>query len=205
MNIEMKDLILVLLGLIAGLMHRKAFNKYYEQVILGISHPPKATWLLWVFLSTLNWFSFFVSGHDWRLAILPAISTIYLVKVFYLFVRKNKLSKLNFRDNIVLALSVIALLIWFWYRFNRVGAIYTNCILQVSIAISFWPYFERYLHRYEDEKGPLPWFIFSGAYLLQLAAVLIEWKGYYMLPYPINCFFLHSIVGLLSFKKKGDF
>lgn len=199
MNIWVKNLIVVILGVTAGLMHRKAFNMYYEQVIRGISHPPKATWLLWIFLSTLNWLSFFVSTEkDWFLVILPAISTIYLFKIFYSFVRKNKLSRLNFWDNIALIVSIIAVIVWAWYGFNRIGAIYSNCILQFSIFISFCPYFERYLKGCEEEKGPLPWFIFSGAYFLQLAAVLIKWKGYHLLPYPINCFFLHLFVGLLG-------
>jgi hypothetical protein len=200
MNIEAKDLILVVLGIIGGSMHIKAFCQYHRQTILGISHPPKATFWLWIFISGLNWFSYFVSGDDWRLAILPAMSTVSLFVVFFLFVCKNKLSGLEFWDNIALVLSTIALITWSWCRFNRIGAIYTNCILQFSVIASFVPFYSRLLKGGEEERGPWPWFIFSGAYIFQLAAVLIEWKGFYMLPYPINCFFLHLIVGLLALK-----
>jgi len=198
--IETKDLILIFLGAIAGLMHAIAFYKYHKQVILGISHPPRATWLLWVFVSTLNFFSYFVLGENWRLAILPGISTGACVLVFILFVRKNKLSKLRSWDNIVLVLGIIALLVWSWYRFNKMGAIYTNCILQLSVIASFIPIYSRFFQGREEERGPLPWFIFSGAYILQLIVVFVEWEGVYMVFYPINCFFLHLIVGILALK-----
>jgi len=195
-----KDLIVIVLGLIAALMHLIAFYKYHEQTILGISHPPKATFLLWIFISTANLFTYLVMGDNWRLIILSTVSTTAVIVVFILFVRKNKLSVLDSWDLVALFLGIVALAVWSWYRLNRFGATFANLILQVSIIFSFIPLFRRFSDPEEKERGPLPWFIFSGAYVLQLVAVLIEKERYYMLFYPINCLVLHLIVGLLSLK-----
>ncbi len=196
----------VILGVTAGLMHVVAFYRYNKQAVLGISCPRKATWLLWVFISSSNCVSYFIMGEHWPLAILPTVSTIACILVFFRCLFRGNFSKLDFWDDIALVLGIIALLVWWRYRFTRTGAIYANLILQPSIAISFIPTYRGLWKNPENEQNPLPWFIFSAAYIFHLIAVFLEWKGAYMLFYPINCFLLHFVVGIWSLRKpKGGF
>jgi len=183
-------------------MHIVAFIIYHKQMLRGTSRPNRATWTLWVFISTLNCISYIVMSKDIVKGFLPIASTIGCIVVFVVSLFKGKLSKLNIRDEIVLVLGFVSLFVWWGYR----SATYANLLLQVCIVISFIPTFWGVWVNATNEKT-LPWFIWASAYILTITVVFLRWQGQYQdLAYPINCLVLHTGVGILALRKpKGGF
>lgn len=186
----------VILGVIAGLIHIVAFLTYHKQMLLGTSRPNRATWTLWVFISTLNCLSYIAMSRDVIKGLLPIASTIACIVVFVVSLFKGKLSKLNVGDQIALMLGFVSIFVWWAYR----SATYANLLLQVCIVISFIPTLRGIWESPSNEKA-LPWFIWASAYILTIIVVFLRWQGQYQdLVYPINCFLLHSLVGFLSLR-----
>jgi len=188
----------VILGIIAGLTHIIAFLIYNKQMLQGLSRPNRATWMLWVFISTLNCASYIVMSRDIVKGFLPIASTIACIAVFVVSLFKGKLSKLNLGDEVALVIGCFSIFIWWGYH----SATYANLLLQVCIFISFIPTYRGVWRDVATEKA-LPWFIWSSAYILTITVVFLRWQDQYQdLVYPINCLLLHAGVGILAFRRK---
>lgn len=192
----------VILGIVAGLIHIVAFAIYHRQMLLGTSRPNRATWTLWVFISTLNCISYIAMSRDVIKGLLPIASTIACIVVFVVSLFKGKLSKLNLGDQVALMLGFVSIFVWWGYR----SATYANLLLQVCIVISFIPTIHGVWEDPKNEKA-LPWFIWSSAYILTIIVVFLRWQGQYQdFVYPINCLLVHGGVGILTLREpKGGF
>lgn len=191
MNVE------VILGIIAGLMHVVAFVIYYIQTLRKISNPNGATWSLWFVISLLNCISFIKMSKNLLVGFLPMTSTFSCMVVAGIFFCKGKLSKLDFWDNIALAIGIMSVFVWQYYN----SPIYGNLFLQLCIIISFIPTYRGVIKDRDNEKKSLVWFIWASAYILQIVIVFLGWETWYQLVYPVNCLILYSGVGMLSLKK----
>lgn len=186
-----------ILGVMAGLIHVVAFALYHRQMLLGTSRPNRATWTLWVFISTLNCISYIAMSRDIVKGLLPIASTSACIVVFIASLFKGRLSRLNLGDYVNLVLGFISLFVWWAYR----SATYANLLLQVCIFISFVPTYKGVWQDSSNEKS-LPWFVWSSAYILNIIIIFLRWKGQYQdFVYPVNCFLLHFGVGILSLRK----
>jgi hypothetical protein len=184
----------VSLSVVAGLLHILAFALYNKQMLQGTSQPNAATWTLWTFLTVLNVSSYAVMSDDWVKTILPLASSIACIFTFFFSLFKGKLSKIDPWDGLALGIGVISGLVWLYFK----SATYANLILQASIAVSFVPTYRGVWKSPLKEKA-LPWYIWSFAYILSIAVIMLRWKGQYQdLVYPINCLMLHAVVGLLA-------
>jgi len=192
----------VILGVIAAVMHVVAFVTHAWQTRKGTSSPNPATWILWSFISMLNCVSFITMREHWAVGLLPLVSSVSCIVVFLFYLLGNEFSKLKFGESVALALGIVAVWVWWHYR----SAVYANLVLQPAIVISFLPTLNEVWKDSSKEKC-LPWFIWSFAYIFILVAIFLEWENKPLqLVYPINCLFLHGIVGMLSLTKpKGDF
>jgi len=187
----------VVLGSVAGLTHIVAFGIYNLQMFRGQSIPNSSTWTLWTFLSTLNCLTYLSASGDWVKALLPIASSLACIATFFIALKKGKLSKLDQVEKILLGLGILSAVVWFALH----SAAKANLILQVCIVISFIATF-RSVWRKPDSEKALPWFIWSSAYVLSITVVIWRWQSQWIdLAYPVNCLFLHAIVGLLAFRR----
>lgn len=192
----------VILGVIAGLMHVVAFVLYYKQTLRKDSNPNGATWSLWFVVSLLNCISFIKMSKNLLVGFLPMASTFSCMVLAGIFFCKDKLSKLDFCDNIALAIGIMSVFVWQYYD----SPIYGNLLLQPCIVISFIPTYRGVIKDRDTEKKSLVWFIWSSAYILQIFIVFFKWETWYQLVYPVNCLLLYLGVGMLTLKKsKGGF
>jgi len=189
------------LAVFAGMLHFSTFVLYNRQVIQGRSKPNTATWFLWVFLAVMNTSSYQVMSGDWIKTIIPIASTVACCFTFLFALIQGKLSRLNFWDSAAVVIGLASGLVWWLFQ----SAFFANMALQVVIAVSFVPTIRSVVTNPDNEKGCLPWFIWSSVYLIGLFVVLLRWQGQYEdLVYPINLMVLHGTVGVLSIKgKKG--
>lgn len=179
-------------------MHVTAFALYNKQMIQGTSRPNTATWTLWAFLTFLNFGSYKVMSGNWVKSILPLASSIACLLTFLFAIAKGKLSRLNIWDVFALGIGFLSGCAWWWYQ----SATYANLIMQGSILVSFVPTMRGVRKNPKNEKA-LPWFIWSSAYILSIAVVLLRWQGQFQdLAYPINCLVLHAAVGVLAKRSK---
>lgn len=184
------------IGVIAGILHIIAFGIYNKQMLNGESKPNTSTWTLWVYLTVLNCTSYFFMTMDWAKSFLPIASSAACILTFFIALSKGKMSNIDLYDRAALGIGIIAGFAWWIFR----SASYGNVILQASVFISFIPTYRGVYKDSSVEKG-LPWYIWTLAYILSISVVIMRWKGQYQdLVYPVNCFFLHFGVALLSHK-----
>ena len=187
----------VWLGIIAGIMHVAAFLLYNKQMLAGQSKPNTTTWTTWVFLSSMNCITYLDMSKDVVKTLLPIFSALACIGTFVFSLLRGKLSKLNFWEYIALATGLFSTFMWYLYHNSTIG----NLLLQIPIIISFLPTYSG-IWKADTEKS-LPWFVWSGAYILVIITIILRWRGQYQdFAYPVNCLILHGGVGILSLRKK---
>lgn len=184
----------LLLSIIATVLQLVGFAIYNRQIITKTSKPNASTWILWVYLTVLNFTSYMVMSDDLVKSILPIASSVACILTFCFAWYKGSFSRLNFWDKIVLSIGLIAGAVWWYYQ----SATYANIIVQIALIVSFIPTIRGVMLDAKNEKA-LPWWIWTLAYSLQTITVFFRWQGQFQdLIYPINCLILHGIIGFLS-------
>jgi hypothetical protein len=119
------------------------------------------------------------------------VSSAFCVLTFFVAIAKGgKLSKLNKFDAAALVIGVIAAFTWFFLK----SAAYANLILQAGVLLGFVPTW-----RTAKSERPLPWFIWTAAYVLGVIVVAMRWTGHWgELVYPGMCIFAHLEVGIIA-------
>lgn len=191
------DAITIPLGCLSGAMHILAFWRYYRQMLLGTSRPKAASWLLWPLLTTINCVLYLLSTGDWVKSILPIASTVASLVIVGVALKRKHLDSPRLWELIVMMAAMDVAILYYAFRSETIA----NLLLQGCIAISFIPTIIGVAANPKSER-PLPWFVWAAGYLLTLAVVLIRWNNQLSdLIYPINCFALHAIVGVLTYRR----
>jgi len=181
------------LGLLAGLLHLSAYALYNRQMLAGASRPNTTTWVLWTFLAGLNAASYLVMSEDWAKAATPVAGALACAVTLALAAGKGKLARLTRFDWVILGIGAGAGLVW-WGSRDAAGA---NLLLQVAFLISNIPTFRGVWNDPLTEK-PMAWFGFALAYLLNLAVVVLRWRGHPLdLAYPLCSLLADGGVGAL--------
>jgi len=74
---------------------------------------------------------------------------------------------------------------------------YTNLLFQIDVILSFIPIIRGTWKNPRCERA-LPWFVWSCAYVLFGATVLMRYEKWWDLMYPINYLALHLTVGFIA-------
>jgi hypothetical protein len=191
------DTYVLIMAIIAGAMHVIAFAIYNWQMLKGKSTPNTVTWTLWVFLTVMNVFSYLDMSGNLVKSILPVASSAACVATFLFVLSKKKFEKFeDWEDYAALVTGLIAGFVWWYFHSSE----YANYVLQIAITISFYPTIKGVKRNPKKEKG-LPWYIWSGGYVFMIVAVCFNWNGQYKeLVYPVNCLWLHAVVGILTLR-----
>lgn len=188
-----------ILGVIAGSLQTVGYFLYILQMLKGTSKPNIVSWTLWFFMIILNAASYFQMSNDWVKSILPIISSImmliiYAVLVFKIGVRFNRLNK---TESGVLFIGLLACIGWWLLKSAATG----NLLFQFSFFISFLPTITGVWKDSTSEKANA-WILFAAAYFSGILVVLSRWQGQILdIVFPLNAFFLHSVVAILSLRK----
>ncbi|MDD5437848.1 MAG: hypothetical protein PHC70_01750 [Patescibacteria group bacterium] len=187
----------IALGSLSGGMHILAFWLYYRQMLLGTSRPKAASWLLWPLLTTLNCVLYLLSTGDWIKSILPIASTAASLVIVTVALKRKHLDWPKLWELIIMMAAVNVAILYLIFKSEMTSSL----LMQACIVISFVPTIVGVAIQPRSER-PTPWFIWASAYVLTLMVVLLRWRGQPSdLVYPTNCFILHAIVGLLTFRK----
>jgi hypothetical protein len=181
----------LVLTLVTSLVQIIGFVIYDWQAFRKMSKPNVASWALWAGITILNFTSYRSMSGDWMKSLLPTVSSAFCVLTFVVAVAKGgRISKLSKFDAAALAIGTIATLTWFFLK----SATYANLILQAAVIIGFVPTW-----RTAKAERPLPWFIWTSAYVLGVTVVVVRWTGHWQdLAYPGLCVFGHLGVALLA-------
>jgi hypothetical protein len=183
----------VLLGLLAGAISLLAFALYNKDVLAGRTQPNTVAWALFAFLVILNSSSYLAMSGDWVKSLLPLANAMACILTFLLGLAFGKFKGLTGRNKVALSIGVVAALGWWLFR----SATFANLLLQATIIIAFIPLIEGVWRNPSIEK-PLPWWLWSIAFTLNIGVVLMRWNGQWQdLGYPINVFVLHTLVAIL--------
>lgn len=190
-----------LLAGIAAAMHIIAFLVYNRQLLAGKNTPNISTWAIWAFLSLLNVASYQAMSGDWVKSLLPIISSLMCVATFLASLFKGRFVRIDRYDLAALALGFLAALAWWQFK----SAAFANLIAQACIAIGFVPTFRSVWESPKNEK-PSAWFLWSFAYVIGTAVVLMRWNNQYQdIIYYVDCVILHFIVAIMALRKEGEF
>ncbi len=188
------DLIRIVLGIAAAVVHGTAFCLYVRQMKTNLSHPNIATFGISMFLMLLNALTFREVSHGW-------VATLQLFTGFggcalilaYAMVR-GKFSKPGPAEAWAFVLGVAASILWYRYR-QATGA---NMIVLAALTIALSP---TWLATYRNPFVDIPrsWFLWSTAYGITAINVLISPdSGWIALVNPIVSVIAHGLVGILS-------
>jgi uncharacterized membrane protein YadS len=193
------------LAIIASLIHISAFIVYNKDIFQGKNRPSPVSWFLWAFITVLNFTSYKVMNNDWIVAILPTVSSAMCIFTFAFLIfsalrLKRKIQKPDKGDIVVLLIGIVAIVVWQIFK----SAIYANLIVQGCFTFSCIPTIRSAWRNPRNEK-PLPWFMWTCAFLVGLAAVILRWNQlFFSLIYPINAAVCHFGIAILALRKKAQ-
>lgn len=188
-----------LISVIASIFNLLSGGTYFLQVLKNESVPNPSTWLIWVVVTAMNTFSYFLvsEGNLW-VSLASIVLAIEIFLIFVLSLLKGKFSRLNTIDIISLAFALIIGVFW------KISGnfLISNICLQILFAISFYPTIHGLLTKRAQEK-PIPWFFAVGSYSLQIINVLLNPVTLFALVFPIVNLLGNGIVGVIALKQKS--
>jgi hypothetical protein len=184
----------VLLGFAAGATHLIAYWVYIRTSSEKIN---TGSWTLWVLGGIVELSSYFFLTHDATKNILPIACAMGAVVTYgYAHVRKQ-FEPLTSEDKFFIGIDVGITLFWFLSS----SALAANLLYVGSSILSFIPMLLG-LARNKEQEQPLPWLIWSIAYLLFTVSVAMRLNRPEELVYPISCLVLHISVFVIAFMKQ---
>lgn len=184
-----------LISIIAGLFNLAAGTFYLRQVIKNESTPNPTTWVIWVMVTIINAATYFsvVKDNPW-IALASGVTALMVFLIFITSLFKGKFTKLNYVDIASLILAVVVGV--FWQVSGN--AIISNIFLQIVFIISFYPTIHSLIVGVAKEK-PLPWFLGSCSYILQILNILLNPITLWALVFPITQLIGQGAIALLSY------
>lgn len=199
-----------LFGTAALFVHLIAYTIYARDIFRSAIRPNLISWLMWLFGGLVEFFTYnAIQNAHWSTSALPlacviGISVICVV-TFIAQMRSNKTSTgLVFLppervDYFMVVFDATALLAWT----IGIGAAIANFFAVGTSIITFIPIWRTTLQDPTGEK-PLPWMLWSLAYVLMFLAVIFsEGAGNAELYfYPVYYFLLHVVMVVLCLRRR---
>ena len=186
-----------LISITASLFTLGSGASYLRQVIKDESTPNPTSWIIWVVITVINTATYFsVVGNNFWLALASGGTALTVLMIFITASFRGKFTKLNRIDLISLILTVAIGVFW------RVSgnAIISNICLQIIFIISFYPTVHGLMVGNAREK-PLPWFLASYSYILQILNVLLSTVTIWALVFPAVQLIGQGSIALLVYRQ----
>ncbi len=186
--------IIHVLGLAAGFLNVFGFWFYNREVFVGKTCPPAASWFLWSIVTVVNLGSYHAMKVDWAIITTMVSDTTMCVATFAFFLIKGKFGKLSKEDCGVVALCLVAIVLW-----KSVSAQEGNLMAQVPMVLSFLPIL-RDTKSGKTIENPWAWVIFTVSFLMTFTVVCCTWTHRMDFVYPIVAITMHGFQTYYSFR-----
>lgn len=182
------------LGIVAGIMQIVAYLDYNKSIREGRSKPNGSTWAIWAFIAVVSASTYVAIVGDWAKSVLVAVNTLLCIGTFVLALCLGRFHRPSAWDLAAFAIGIASTAVWFFLK----SATNANLILQGAIIVGFVPTINS-VARHPEREHARPWFVWTFAYILLIAVVLLRWEGRWeALAYPLNCIVFHTAVGILA-------
>ena len=185
------------ISVVAGVAQLIGYFLYNRAIFSKDIVPNSSSWFLWSVGSSIATVSYCTISEDWVKNILPLTCSVACVGTFIFSLCTGNFSRPDKWDILVIILDVLVVIFWMTTEMENVA----NLLLQIDIALSFWPMIRETYHHPENERKA-PWIVWDFAYLFMLIVVLMRYEKWWDLLYPINLFFLCLLVTALICRGK---
>lgn len=187
-----------ILALISASLNLIATGIYLTQIIKNRSTPNPSSWAIWIIVNIINLATYFiiVDKSIW-VALASGTSTAVASLIFLLSLIKGKFTKLNRVD--IVSLVFVVGIVFFWKTSSN--AIISNIALQIIFVVAFLPTINGLLIKIARER-PIPWFLGSVAYMLQVIIILLNPVTLWALIFPTIQIIGQGTIALLAYKQK---
>lgn len=185
----------VVLGVVAALVQLAGYAIYVQKI--RTSRPNTASWLIWVYGSGLEAVSYVVMSRDWVKSLLPVACSMACMATFFAILGRGKFGRISGWEWICVGFDVSAIFVWWRWQ----SATWAHLVMQAGVPLSFAPLFVA-VWRQPKQESPLPWAVWSLAYALGLAAVILRWDKWPEVVYALNYLICTSGVWAVSGLKR---
>lgn len=182
----------IALGISAGVVQLFGYWLYVRTMSDKVN---AASWIIWTLGAFVDLASYIAITGDWVVNILPAACAFACVLTCLYMVAKRKFGGLDLEGWTFLIVD--GGITFLWYT-EKLSAVVANVAYQGSTVASFYPLIKGQLNGKDDKEHWSPWFIWTIAYGLLTASVVLRLKGIEELFYPVSHVVLHLIVFMVA-------
>lgn len=187
-----------LLGVLSGLVHFFTSVLYMKKTWHGGVRPNRITWVLFSFLATVNFLSYYFVTQDLTKVVLPAGALLTCYAILALAFWRGQRGRVNPFDWIAFGVGVLAVGGWWYFS----SAAFASVLLQIGGLAAMIPTYRSVIGNPKNESATV-WLIWSAAYLLLAVNVLLSWTGNVVaLVYPALGALADAGIGLLALRRK---
>lgn len=176
-----------ILGYLTGVILLIGFIPYLRDIFRYTTKPERATWLIWLALSIIAFFSQLASGASWSLVLTGADTVIVLLIV--LLSIKHGVGGLTKHDGLYLVAALLGLVAWYFTKQPMVALI---LVIIVDAIGAYLTIIKTY--KMPDSETRFTWIMASIAGILGALAVG-SWS-FILLLYPIYIFIANGAVAV---------
>ena len=155
--------------------------------------PNAASWTIWTAIALVSSTTYWAASGDVWKSVIPIVNVVLCVATYIGALICGKFQKLKTSEWLALASGLAAVAVWAAYH----SAVYANLVVQIAITIGCIPTWRAVWKNPKPERAR-PWLIWASAYSLAAVVVILRWKQWSDLAYPVLCALLHGSVPLLE-------
>jgi hypothetical protein len=166
---------------------------YCWNIFIGESHPNGSSWIVWSFLSALNFGSYKKVTVDWKKSLLSGAnaSMTIIITIFALWTGSFKAISLT--DSICLVIGIIAGICWFIWKSANIAQV----LILSAIIIGFIPTYVGVYHTPTIEPL-IPWMLWTISFSTQYLLIKRTSNGNRVeFFYPVSMVICHGAVFLM--------
>lgn len=176
-----------LLGWGSGLVVIIAYLPYIRDILSHKTRPERASWLIWAILGSIAFFSQYVEGGRYSLA-LPAAETVFTLVIFLLSLKFGA-GGFAKRDTLALVGAGLGLILWY---FTHQAVIALTIIITIDAIGAILTIWKSYLDPFSETL--VSWILIALAGVLSILAV--GQLNPVLLAYPVYIFIANGVTAL---------
>jgi hypothetical protein len=184
------------IGILAGILSIIMYLPYIKDTIKGITHPHRASWLIWSSLGLIAFFTQLAKGATNSLW-MTAAQTLGTLLVFLLALKLG-VGGFNKRDKISLLVAALGLMIWLFTKEAAYALLITIAVDAIGAGLTAIKAYEM-----PESETLITWILSAVSGLL--GAIAVGKPSFILMAYPLYVFLANSwvIAGIyLGHKRK---
>jgi len=175
-----------------------AYVLYNWKNLAGATHPNVSSWMVWSFITILNFTSYKKLTGDWVKSLLPTASAVMCILTAVLAFRTGSFCSLSGTDLVCLLIGIVAGLCWWIFKSKDFVETLVQIILEIALVIGFVPTLIGVTHNPPSEPW-MSWLLWTSSFGTQYFVVKLTWRGKLIdFLYPVNMFLFHGAVFVLA-------